>query len=225
MGFLFEAFVGCVAGDGSVGSIVVVGVLPFLQFVVEQVDVVDDLAFEESVELFGVDLVGAFDFAVESRCGRFDLDVTDALIEQMPVEDLYEFLAVVGLDLLDLERQFREHMVDESNCGLLVVGRVGAEHSQSGAVVDGCVLVVALLASGLPEWLNELHIDLQRMAWALLLVTLPPGLLAFVALRRRQPAQAEFVQDPPDSGRADGEVVVALQVHGDLVRPEMVSLT
>ena len=45
MGFLFEAFVGCVACEGAVGSIIVVVVLPFLELVVEQVDIVNDLAF------------------------------------------------------------------------------------------------------------------------------------------------------------------------------------
>ena len=105
---------------------VVVVVLPFLKLVVEEVDVVDSLAFEEAVELFGVDPVGAFDFAVESRSGRFDLDVSDALVEQMPVEDLPELLAVVGLDLLNLERQLGQHVVDRPDRGLLVVGRVSA---------------------------------------------------------------------------------------------------
>ena len=36
-------------------AVVVVVVLPLFQFVGEQVGVVDDLALEESVELFGVD--------------------------------------------------------------------------------------------------------------------------------------------------------------------------
>lgn len=47
-------------------SIVVVVVLPFLKLVVEGVDVVDDLAFEVQVELFGVDSAGAFDHAGEA---------------------------------------------------------------------------------------------------------------------------------------------------------------
>jgi hypothetical protein len=61
------------------GSIVVVVVLPFLQLVVEEVDVVDDLAFEEPVELFGVDPVGSLDLPVQAWCGGFDVDVADAL--------------------------------------------------------------------------------------------------------------------------------------------------
>ena len=52
------------------GSIVVVAVLPFLQFVVEEVDVVDDLAFEEPVELLRVDPVGSFDLPLAGAVGN-----------------------------------------------------------------------------------------------------------------------------------------------------------
>jgi hypothetical protein len=54
LGFLPEAFVGCLAVQSAVRTVVVV-VLPLLQLVGEDVGVVDDLALEESVELFGVD--------------------------------------------------------------------------------------------------------------------------------------------------------------------------
>jgi hypothetical protein len=53
-------------------------VLPFLGAVVEEVDVVDDLAFQGSVEPFGVDPMGALDLAVEARCGQLYSDVADA---------------------------------------------------------------------------------------------------------------------------------------------------
>jgi hypothetical protein len=70
---------------------VVVVVLPLLQLLGEEVGVVDDLAFEESVELFGVDAVGSLHFAVQPRRPRFDLDMIDALVEQVPVEGCAEF--------------------------------------------------------------------------------------------------------------------------------------
>ena len=73
------------------GAVVVVVVLPLLQLVGEEVGVVDDLALEESVELLGVDAVGSFYFAVQSRCSGFDLDVVDAFVEQVPVERRTEF--------------------------------------------------------------------------------------------------------------------------------------
>jgi hypothetical protein len=67
-------------------AVVVVVVLPLLQLLSEQVGVVDDLALEESVELFGIDAVGSFHFAVQPRGSGFDADVVDAGVEQVPVE-------------------------------------------------------------------------------------------------------------------------------------------
>lgn len=96
MGFLLEAFVRGLPAEGAVGSIVVVVVLPLLESVVEQADVVDDLAFQEPVELLGVDPVRSLDLAVEARSRRFDPDVADALVDEVPVEGLPELVAVVG---------------------------------------------------------------------------------------------------------------------------------
>ena len=70
---------------------VVVVVLPFLEFVVEDLGVVDDHAVEEAVELFGVDAVGALDLAIQSRGAGFDLDVVDAQVEEVEVERGAEF--------------------------------------------------------------------------------------------------------------------------------------
>ena len=49
------------AAEGAVGPVKVVVILPLLELVAEQPGVVDDLALEEPVELFGVDPVGSFD--------------------------------------------------------------------------------------------------------------------------------------------------------------------
>ena len=46
---------------------------------VEEIDVVNDLAFEQARELFGVDTVKGFDLAVQSGHGRSDVDVADAM--------------------------------------------------------------------------------------------------------------------------------------------------
>ena len=58
MRFLLEAFVRGLPAEGAVGPIVVVVVLPLLEPVVEQTDIVDDLPFQEPVELLAVDPVG-----------------------------------------------------------------------------------------------------------------------------------------------------------------------
>jgi hypothetical protein len=86
LGFLTKALVWCLAVKSAVRAVVVVVVLPLLQLLGEEVGVVDDLALEESVELLGVDAVGSFHFAVQPGCPRFDLDVIDAFVEQMPVK-------------------------------------------------------------------------------------------------------------------------------------------
>jgi len=57
-----------------------------------------------------------------------------------------------------------------------------------------------------------------------LLVALPALAVPTVALGGRQTAQAQSPQNPPDPRLADGQVVVALQVHRDLQRAEVVAL-
>lgn len=78
---LLEAFVGCLARQGAVGSVVVVVIFPLLEAFGEEVRIVDDFTFEQSVELVGIDAVGAFDFAVQAWGSGSDLDVSDARVE------------------------------------------------------------------------------------------------------------------------------------------------
>jgi hypothetical protein len=73
---------------------VVVVVLPLLEFLGEQAGVVDDLAFQEPVELLSVDPVTSLDLAVQPRGAGPDVDVVDALVQQVPVERGTELLAV-----------------------------------------------------------------------------------------------------------------------------------
>jgi len=65
---------------------VVVVVLPFSKFVVEDFGVVDDQAVEEGVELFGVDAVGSLHFAVKAWGAGFDVAVGDTLVQDVVVE-------------------------------------------------------------------------------------------------------------------------------------------
>ena len=55
--FLLYSFVWGLSSECSVGSVEVVEVLPFVEFVVEHFGVVDDDAVEEPVEFFVVDTV------------------------------------------------------------------------------------------------------------------------------------------------------------------------
>ena len=130
--------------------------------------------------------------------------------------------AVVGLDHLEPEGQLLEHVVDELDGGLLVEVVVDAEHAKAGAVVDRGELVV--LAFGAAGGRHELHVDLDSMPRLGLLVALPALLVALVALRRRQAAHIEALEDPPDPRRAHLDLVVALEIHRDLVGSEVVVL-
>jgi hypothetical protein len=57
-----------------------------------------------------------------------------------------------------------------------------------------------------------------------LLVALPAPVVALVALGGGQPVQLQPLQDPPHAGGADLDLVVALAVHRDPGRPEVVVL-
>ena len=91
---------------------------------------------------------------------------------------------IVGLDLHDGEGQLLEDVVDESDRRLLVQALVDPQDPQASAVID-CGVLVVLLALSL-DGLDELDVDLNRVARLLLLVALPAFGVPFVALRCRQ---------------------------------------
>ncbi|MDJ0105514.1 hypothetical protein QM646_03800 [Rhodococcus erythropolis] len=72
-------------------SIVVVVVFPLLESLDEEVRIVDDFTFEQSVELVGIDAMRVLDFAVQVRGSGTDLDVSGAHVEEVPVERRAEY--------------------------------------------------------------------------------------------------------------------------------------
>lgn len=99
---------------------------------------------------------------------------------------------------------------------------IGAKHAKPGAVVDGRVTVVALLAALLAEWLEELHVYLQLVTGPLFVRAPPPSNAALVALGAGKSVRAGSVQDPPDTGGANPDLGVPLQVRRDLASPKVV---
>jgi hypothetical protein len=68
-------------------TVVIVVVLPLLELLVEEVDVLADaVTIEELIELLVVDSVRTLDFAIQTRCARLDVDVANVLALQMPVK-------------------------------------------------------------------------------------------------------------------------------------------
>jgi hypothetical protein len=80
------------------GPVVILIVLPFAKFVVEQVDIIADAVLvEELVKLLLVDAVRTFDLAIQTWCFRTDVDVADDMFLQVPVEVGLELGAVIRL--------------------------------------------------------------------------------------------------------------------------------
>jgi hypothetical protein len=79
--------------------------------------------------------------------------------------------------------------------------------------------------SGCTDRGDELDIDLDPVARLGFLAAFPVSLAALVALGARQPDHVETVQDVPHPSRTDRDVVVALEMPRDLVRPEVAALT
>jgi len=61
---LLESFIGGLAVQAAVGSVVVGEVLPLAELVVEELGVVDREPVQEAVELLGIDAMRALDLAV-----------------------------------------------------------------------------------------------------------------------------------------------------------------
>jgi len=206
-----------------VGSVEVVEVLPLLQLVVEKLSIVDDHSLEHPVELFFVDAVGSFHLPVKSWGGRFDVDVSDTAIEDVVVELGLELGTVVGSNHLDTERELRQEIVGELDSGLHVASRIDLQHSQPGAVIDRSELIEPFSCP--TNGCDELDVDLDGVAGLRLLVAFPPFLIRLVFLRGREPVQIETVQDPPHPRLRNHDVVVPLEIHRYLARPEVVVLT
>jgi len=80
LGALLESFIGRLAVQAAVGTVVVVEVLPLLELVVEDLGVVDHHPVQEAVELLGIDAVGALDLAVEPGRSGLDVDMAGAFV-------------------------------------------------------------------------------------------------------------------------------------------------
>ena len=100
---------------------------------------------------------------------------------------------------------------------------VDAQYPQPGAVVDGGELVVLAGGAAL-DWRDELDVDLDLVAGELLFVAEVSLVEPFVALRGGETVELETFEDPPHSRVRDGHVVVAVQVHRDPRRAEVVVL-
>ncbi len=83
--------------ESCVRALEIVEVLPLLELGGEQRSVIYDHTLGQSVEVFVVDSMGAYDFAVEQGRRRLYVEVADPPIEHVPVKAGLEFGPDVGL--------------------------------------------------------------------------------------------------------------------------------
>ena len=100
----------------AVGSGEVVELFPFSQLLV-QVHII--LVVQQLIELFLVRTMGSLDLAVELRRSRFDIDMSDTQVFDMPMELRLELMTTIGSDLLDAERELVGNVINKGN-GILL---------------------------------------------------------------------------------------------------------
>ena len=72
--------------------------------------------------------------------------------------------------------------------------------------------------------LLELDIDLDPMPGHWLLISLPTLLVPFISLVDRKPAHLQLIEDTPDAGAADMDIVITFEIDHDLPRSKMIDL-
>ncbi len=121
----------------------------------------------------------------------------DALVLDVPVELGLEFMAVVRAHLADAEREPGDHGIDEVNRVCLIVSIVDFQGADARGIVD-CSVLVAL--DGFPVFaleFQELNVNLDLVAWHLLLTSL--GVDLADARAAWQPAEAMALEDTIDT--------------------------
>ena len=149
------------------GAVIVVEAFPLGQLLLE---IHVAAIAEQLVEFIFVGPMGAFDFAIELRRARLDVDVFHAQVGDVPVEERLELVTSIGSDGADPKREFLHDGVDEVDGVGLGVASINLERSYSCGVVDCRVLVATNRRALLTLERQELDVYLHMVAGNLLLV-------------------------------------------------------
>ena len=141
---------------------------------------------------------------------------------RVPVEPGLELGAVVRLQHLDTEREPLSNLVQETDCCALITPIVDFQNPDAGAVIDSGELVEAL--TGPWDALQELHVHLQAVSGLGLLIAFPALTMRLVLLIGWQPTHTVLDQDPMYARARNLDLMKALQIRGDSVRPEVIVL-
>ena len=127
---------------GSVRSVQIIELLPCRQFLVE-IHVIR--IGQQLVELLLVGSVRPLDLSVQLGRSGLDVHMPDALVLDVPVERCLPFMAAIGTNCMDAERELLYDVVDEVNRVLLSVPSVDPQGAYPSGVIDGRVLIPTYL--------------------------------------------------------------------------------
>ena len=91
--------------------------------------------------------MGSLDLPVELRRARFDINMSDPLVFDVPVKVRLKFMSPIGSNRVNAERELLDHMIDEIDGAFLVVAQVDSESSDSCGIIDCGVLITTDLLS------------------------------------------------------------------------------
>ena len=94
--------------------------------------------------------MGALHLTVQSRCSRFDVGVANASILQVPVKFGLEFVAVIGANGIDPERELGNDVIHEVDRILLRMPLINLQGANASRIIDCGVLEIPDLAAFLP---------------------------------------------------------------------------
>lgn len=202
--------------EGGVRADGVVDFFPLAEFLIEFRDGLG-FFFEEMIELIVVGFVASFEEAVVF--GRMGVgEEVGCGFSASFFEEAEELGAVVGIEVLEGEREGVSDLGQEAFRGLGRVGGVGAEHADPGAGIDGGELV-DFGAVGEAEMLG---IELEERAGSGLVKGLggtQTGSVeaAQVFLPGFREEEVVAANDASEGGGGEGEAVALVEEDGELV--------
>lgn len=116
----------------------IVKLLPLVQFLV-QIYIVR--VTQQLKKFLLVGAVGSLELAVQLRCPRFDIRMSDTQVFNMPMELRLKLMTSIGPDLLDTKRKLGNDVINKGNRVLLRMSFVDFERSHTRSIVDGGVLI------------------------------------------------------------------------------------
>jgi len=122
---------------GNVRSVIIIEVLPSLKFGIE-IQIIRERQQLKKLRL--ISSVRTFNFAIQLRGSWFDIYMPHPQVFDMPVKTGLEFVPPIGSNCADPKRKLFDHIIHELDRTLLVVFRKDPQCTNSGRIIDGCVL-------------------------------------------------------------------------------------